>query len=261
MQAEGWVRRRIYIHAYMMHAPHGARTYEPAGLPSISMSKKVSAVTLSRSAADADGPPPCAPWIRQRQWQWHASEELHAGLLVRWIVGGATNIQRMTNGTEHRTWASASVAAARARHRHVAADELRGAIVAAAGSLVPPSSIVAGGPASLSLSLSSLLFLQEALQRHVRPLDPYKGGGPALADRWGRGRNNDGPTNYRRHATHVGDSRNCLSLCCCLQIDAAALLDLGHAQRQAHPKHHKLARMLPQPRQGDKNILLNSQTS
>lgn len=124
---------------------------------------------------------------------------------------------------------------------------------------LPPRSSPAG--LRLSLSLSSLLFLQEALQRHVRPLDPYKGGGPALADRWGRGRNNDGPTNYRRHATHVGDSRNCLSLCCCLQIDAAALLDLGHAQRQAHPKHHKLARMLPQPRQGDKNILLNSQTS
>lgn len=130
--------------------------------------------------------------------------------------------------------------------------------IAAAGYLVPPSSIVAGGPASLSLSLRSFSC---RLQRHVRPLDPYKGGVRALADRWGRGRNNDGPTNYRRHATHVGDSRNCLSFCCCLEIDAAALLDLGHAQRQAHPKHHKLARMLPQPRQGDKNILLNSQTS
>lgn len=91
--------------------------------------------------------------------------------------------------------------------------------IAAAGSLVPPSSIVAGGPGS-SLSLRSFSC---RLQRHVRPLDPYKGGG--------RGRNNDGPTNYRRHATHVGDSRNCLSLCCCLEIDAAALLDLGHSGR------------------------------
>jgi hypothetical protein len=154
-----------------------------------------------------------------------------------------------------RTWASASVAAARARHRHVAADELRGAIVAAAGSLafLPPRS----SPAGLRLSLSSLLFLQEALQRHVRPLDPYKGGGPALADRWGRGRNNDGPTNYRRHATHVGDSRNCLSLCCCLEIDAAALLDLdlGHSGRHIpnitslHACYHSLVKATKHPAQ------------
>lgn len=133
----------------------------------------------------------------------------------------------MTNGTEHRTWASASVAAARARHRHVAADELRGAIDRRRR--VSGSSLLDRRRRScVSLSLRSFSC---RLQRHVRPLDPYKGGGRALADRWGRGRNNDGPTNYRRHATHVGDSRNCLSLCCCLEIDAAALLDLGHSGR------------------------------
>jgi hypothetical protein len=159
----------------------------------------------------------------------------------------------MTNGTEHRTWASASVAAARARHRHVAADELRGAIDRRRR--VSGSSLLDRRRRScVSLSLRSFSC---RLQRHVRPLDPYKGGGRALADRWGRGRNNDGPTNYRRHATHVGDSRNCLSLCCCLEIDAAALLDLdlGHSGRHIpnitslHACYHSLVKATKHPAQ------------